>query len=234
MLELRRMLAFDLEYERGFRDRDGRPEREIEAEPLLRFAATIAPGRTWSGFFEADFLSQITWERGHPRETRNIARINQAYLRYDDEVDLRVGRFLYRDEREWLIDENFDGFLVNFDIGEVKVDAFAGRVGGFPRELFNPDSRGDRVNHYGILAEVEAESDIHYAAFAILSDDRARAGDRQLSLGLRSYGELLPSLDYWANTGLSLGRSNGRKLDGRGFDVGGTYRWREHSLQPRL
>jgi alginate production protein len=179
-VEFRRLLAFDLEFERGFRDRDGRSAREFGAEPLLRLIATIARGRRWSGFSEADFLSQITLEKNRPREIRNIARINQAYLRYDDDVDLRIGRWLYRDEREWLLDTNIDGVLLNFDTGAVNIDAFAGRVGVFPRQLFSPDSLGDRVNYYGILAEVEPTSDVHHAAFAILGDDRERSGDRQL------------------------------------------------------
>lgn len=233
VVEYRKLLSFDLKYERGFGERDGRRAREFEAEPLLRFVATIAPGRRWSGFFEADFLSQTTWERGEPRETENIARINQAYLRHDDEIEFRFGRWLYRDEREWLIDENIDGLLLSFDLGEVEVDAFAGRVGRLPRELFNPSSRGDPVNHYAIQAEVEPVEDIHYAAFAILSDDRT-GNDRQLSFGVRSYGELDFGLDYWANMGLSLGRADGRRLNGYGFDIGGTYRLSGHPLNTGL
>lgn len=234
LVEFQRLLSFDLDYREGFRDNDGRPEREIEAEPLFRFVATIAPGRRWSGFVEADLLSQTVWERGEPRETAQIARINQAYLRYDDDIELRFGRWLYRDQREWLFDENFDGVLVGFDVGEIRIDALAGRVGWASRELFTPSSRGDPVNHYAILAETEPASDIHHAAFAVLSDDRDRSGDDQLSLGIRSYGKLDFGLDYWANAGLSLGEADGRRLKGYGFDVGGTYRLGDHPLGPRL
>lgn len=234
MVEFGRLLSFDVAYERGFGDSDGRPDREFEAEPLFRLTATIAPGRRWSGFLEADLLSQITWERGESREVENTLRINQAYLRYDDDIELRFGRWLYRDEREWLFDENIDGVLIGFEAGEFDVEAFAGRVAALPRELFNPSSRGDDVNHYAILAELESEDDINYAGFAVLGDDRGGSGDYQLSLGARSYGELDNGLDYWANVGLALGRADGRRLKGYGFDIGGTYRLGEHPLRPRL
>jgi alginate production protein len=234
MVEFRRLLAFDLEFERGFRDRSGRRAREVEIQPLLRFAATIAPDRTWSGFLEADFLSQVTWERGDPREITSIARINQAYLRYDDEIELRFGRWLFRDEREWLIDENFDGLLMSFELGDVSVDALAGRVGWLPRELFNQDSRGDRINHYAILAEIEPARDVHHAGFIVVSDDRERPEDYQISFGLRSYGEIGSGFNYWANAGLSGGKAEGRRLQGYGFDIGGTYRFDDHPLRPRL
>lgn len=234
MVEYGRLLSLDLTFGQGLNDRDETRPREIEVEPLLRFAATIAPGRELSAFFEADFLSQITSERGEEREVRNVARINQAYIRYDGDVDLRVGRFLYRDEREWLFDENLDGVLLGFDLGDVSVDALAGRVGLLRREPFNRDSRGDPINHLAFLAEIEPIEDNHLAAFAVFSDDRRPDEGRLLSFGLRSYGDIGPGYDYWADLGLTRGKIGDRRQKGYGFDLGGTYQNDGHFLKPRL
>ncbi|TJZ89873.1 hypothetical protein FA743_17465 [Paracoccus gahaiensis] len=232
LMEFRPLLKVDLAYERETEEDDRAGEAGVK--PLVRLIAEVASERTWSGFTEIDLFSERIWERGEDRATTNTARINQAYLRYDGAVELRVGRWLYRDEREWLIDENIDGVLARVEMGKVRVDALAGRVGWVPRELFEPDSRGDRIAYAGLLAEVEAADDIHVAGFALLGDDRERGGGEQLSLGLRSWGELDAGISYWADAGLSRGEAEGRRLKGYGFDLGATRLWEDHDLQPRL
>lgn len=232
LIDVRPVLKVDLAYER--QTEDGDREREAGVKPRIRLIAEVASERSWSGFTEIDVLSERIWERGEPRTTTNTARINQAYLRHDGAVELRVGRWLYRDEREWLIDENIDGVLARVEIGKLRVDALAGRVGWVPRDLFEPDSRGDRIAYTGLLAEVEAAEDIHVAGFALLGDDRSQGGGEQLSLGLRSWGELESGIRYWADAGLSRGTAEGRRLKGHGVDLGATRQWEDHDLQPRL
>ena len=232
LIEFRRSLQLDLAYERET-DGDDR-DREAAISPLFRIIAEVASERTWSGFVEFDLFSERVWERGERRTTTNTARINQAYLQYDDGFELRAGRWLYRDEREWLIDENIDGVMARFDLGDLRIDALAGRVGWLPRTLFEPTSRGDRIGYYGLLAEMEPVDDRYVAAYAILGDDRDRGGGEQLSLGLRSWGELSSDLGYWADAGLSRGRDGEDRLKGYGFDVGATRLWEDHALQPRV
>lgn len=231
-IEFRRSLQLDLAYER--QTDDGDRDREGAVSPLFRLIGEVASEETWSGFFEFDVFSERVWERGEPRSTTNTARVNQAYLQYDDGFRIRAGRWLYRDEREWLIDENIDGVMARFDAGPVRIDALAGRVGWLPRTLFEPGSRGDRIAYYGLLAQMEPVDDRYVEAFAILGDDRERGAGEQLSLGLRSWGKLGDGLTYWADAGLSRGSDDDRRLKGYGFDIGATRLWEDHDLQPRV
>ena len=228
----RHSLQLDLAYERET-DGDDR-DREGAISPLLRLITEIRPERTWSGFAEIDVFSERVLERGEPRTTTNTLRINQAYLRYEDGFEIRAGRWLYRDEREWLIDENIDGVLAQFDLSDVRIDAFAGRVGWLPRDIFEPNTRGDRIAYYGVLAQIEPADDRFVEGFAILGDDRAQGGGEQLSLGLRSWGEIAPGTTYWADAGLSRGQADGDDLEGYGLNVGATRLWEDHALQPRF
>ncbi|MGV3693747.1 MAG: hypothetical protein ACO1OA_04410, partial [Paracoccus marcusii] len=81
-IEFRRSLQLDLAYER--QTDDGDRDREGAVSPLFRLIGEVASEETWSGFFEFDVFSERVWERGEPHSTTNTARVNQAYLQYDD------------------------------------------------------------------------------------------------------------------------------------------------------
>ncbi len=235
--ELRPLVKFEAEVEENFDlDRTAR-DREVGLEPKLRLVLDVARGRRISGFVEADVLGQFEWEQDEPLERDWALRINQAYVRFADvvdDVDLRVGRWLFRDRREWLIDENIDGIHLSFDRERWTVDALAGRVNLVQRDVLDPLTRGDPEDDVALMADYAVTGALQVGGYVVYRRELTDARDRPLFLGLRAYGEVTPGLVYWADLGHVRGRADDRRLRGFGFDVGGTYVAVDHSLRPRV
>jgi alginate production protein len=237
LFKLKGTIAFESKVERNFDLDTASPDYVFELEPFLRLGFDIAPKRQLSGFVEVEALTEFQWEHDKPREVDQSLRVNQAFLRASDLMggaEIKLGRWLYRDRREWLIKENLDGVHVHLERAAVTIDVLAGRVNVMRRDIFDANSKGDAVNNYALMAEVEAVQNVHFGAFAVLRDEREGGRDRPLFLGLRSHGEPISGLTYWADVANVRGRADGRRLNGYGFDVGATYSLTERPFQPRF
>lgn len=237
LFELQPLVMFDSEVEENFDlDRDEQ-DRIVGVEPKLRLVLDIARDRRVSGFVEADVLRSFEWEQNEPEERERAVRVNQAYVRFADvitDLDLRIGRWLFRDRREWLIDENIDGAHLYFEREPWTVDAFAGRVNLVQRDVLDPLTRGDPEWDFALMADYAVTVDMRLGGYLVYRRELTGARDRPLFLGLRSYGEVTPGLAYWADLGHVRGYGDGRSLRGFGLDVGGTYMVEDHPLRPRV
>lgn len=206
-------------------------------EPLLRIGTNVRPGRRLWGYVEAELLHNIERETGEPTERETRLRLNHAFVAYDGllpDTRLRAGRWLYRDEREWLFDENIDGLHAEFEGDDWQFDAFAGRVNRWQRDLLDSRSRGEPVNTYALLVRREVADDSTVGAYAVLRDDISGKAGRQLFTGLRAHGEPHERLRYWAELGHVRGSDGARRTSGHALDVGATWTFTRAPLQPRL
>jgi alginate production protein len=242
LVSLRTVLGTDAELERNFDLDDGDRDRASALEGTLRFEATILPGRSVSGFIELEAQGEVELEQEEPRETSRFLRVNQAFVRFRDVVedtDLRLGRWLFRDEREWLFDENIDGARLTLEPDDWTVELLAGRVNAFQRDLLDRDSRGDEVWELAALAEREVSPELHLGGYAILRLEDEVDRDMPLHIGLRARGApfdegRLAGLSFWADAGVVRGREDGRDLRGWGFDVGVLHSFDDLPGRPRL
>lgn len=233
---IQRRAELEFEQQRNFRlDRDD-PKRRSDVEPLLRLGLTYRANRHLLGFVETEALIDQRDERGRPSRTDGRLRLNQAYLALDEWIDdseIRIGRWLYRDEREWLFDESLDGVLARYDRGKIEVDALAGRVNLWRRDLFDSGTRGDPVNVYGLLARYEIRKAFEIGAYAVVRHDTAGLAGRHRHMGLRAHGRLGNWL-HWTEVGIVRGNDGRQRLNGHGFDIGGVYTVAEQPFRPRL
>lgn len=231
-----RRVEFEADQLRNGRLRRDDPEQRRDLEPMLRLGATWQASRHLLGFVEVEALIRHREEVGEPASTRGLLRLNQAYLELDDAIrhtGIRLGRWVYRDEREWLFDQSIDGALARSDLGRVEVDAMIGRVNHFRRDLLDADSRDEPVNLYGLITRVEVAREFEVGAYAIVSHDTTGRTGQQRNLGLRAHGSV-GNWAPWAELGLVNGHRGERKLDGRAFDVGTVYTFKDWPLAPRV
>ncbi len=233
---LQRRMELELDQQRNYRLDRRNPERRTDVEPLLRLGATWQGSEHLIGFLETEMLIRQRDERGEPSQTDGRLRINQAYFALDnwiDNTELRLGRFLYRDEREWLFDESIDGVYASHDFGKIEVDAMTGRVNHFRRDLFDSSTRGDPINIIGLVARAEVRRRFEVGAYLVVSHDTSGGAGQQRHFGLRAHGKL-GSWQHWTELAFVQGHIGEKRISGQAVDIGGYYLFAELPLKPRL
>lgn len=234
--QLQRRAEFEVDQQRNHRLDADRPSRRSDVEPMLRLGATWRSSDHLLGFIETEILVRRRSERGEPTGTDAALRINQAYFALADAIadtELRLGRWLYRDEREWLFDESIDGLFASHDVRPFEINALAGRVNHFRRDLLDSSTRGDPINVFGVLARATVRPRFEVGAYAVVSHDTAGAAGQQRNLGLRAHG-MLGNWLHWTELAWVDGQVGGRRISGQAVDIGGVYQLPTLPLKPRL
>jgi alginate production protein len=234
---LRTLLALDFETERNFslgRDRD---DTVRVIEPLLRLNGTWRPTRGLRGFFELEL--PVNFERRDRWVTDPSINLNQLYFSYDvtDDLTVRFGRQLFRDDREWLLDEQLDGVRLLYEWSGFNLDLSATRRNSFRRDLRDPGTVGRPTNNFALIATYELFDDFTLGGYVMFRDGRTgrRQDGQPVFLGLRSRGRLwFDGLEHWAEIAAVRGRDErGRRLQGHAVDVGAIYRFAA-PMEPRF
>ncbi|HKS35223.1 MAG TPA: alginate export family protein [Enterobacteriaceae bacterium] len=214
-------------------------ENELELEPLLRFDIRVMPDSPVYGRAELEWKRQTKRESGERPEKQTRLEVNQAYIGLKNDLipDTRVkmGRWLYRDEREWLVDENLDGAWIHWRNAAWSADAFAGRVNFWQKDLMDSTTRNTQsVNIMGLLARYQVAKRWRVGAYGVVqnnvSDDSFRLGN----FGLRSHNARDERLQHWLEIGIAEGNQQGERIRGYALDMGGTLIFPIENLKPRL
>lgn len=230
VIEAAREDNFDLDHERGDR------EHVTEIEPLLRLGLRWKGDGGWTAFGETELLHKAERERGERTRHRARALLNQAWIGHEGlmpGLELRAGRWLQRDEREWLFDENLDGLQARYERKRWSGELMWSRVNHWRRDLLNNAPHGGDVDVSGGLLRHEGRGDLNSAAWMLWHEDRDR-GDRRRHFGLRAHVD--PDEDFAWRVDLSLvrGRIDGEPLRGWAYDVGAQWRASDWRWQPRI
>lgn len=212
-------------------------ENELELEPLARFRVDIAKKRPVYGTVELELTDKTTRKSGEPSVNKTKLDLTQAYIGVDADAlntDLRVGRWLYRDMREWLFDENMDGLLARWKKGRWQVDAMGARVNYMQKDLLDRGSRNNsKKSTLATLLRFKMDKDWHVGGYLASSKNTRDEGYRQVHYGLRSHNTPKKGLRHWAELGMMSGDSTGTRHQGYAIDVGATYVF-DSPLRPRL
>lgn len=210
---------------------------KIETEPTLRLNVRGFKGEPVSFFSELEFIQKRKRQTGSGGETTDTLNFNQLWLRFDEsllpETDLRLGRWLLRDEREWLIDENVDGVLARFG-DTLKMEAGAGRVNYWQRNLLDSATRGDKTTLLMLFSRYEIEPHWLVGGYAFWQYKRAAEAERQLNFGLRSYAPPRQPFSHWLDISAVRGHKDRQALRGYALDGGAILTFEEVLLRPRL
>lgn len=233
---LQRRAEFEIDQRRNDRLGSDDPERRTDVEPLLRLGLTYQASDEIFAFLETEALIRRRDERGEDLENTGRIRINQAYVALDNVIDrtrVRVGRWLYSDERDWLLDESIDGALVRPDLGRIEFDVLAGRINHWRRDLLDSGTRGDPVNVYAAFGRYELWRRFEIGAYALVRHDTSGIEGQHRHFGVRAHGRI-GDWDVWNELGLVTGHDGRQRLRGHGLDIGGVYTAQDLPMRPRL
>lgn len=218
--------------------RDEKRVNEQELEPVLRVNAWVMKNNPLYGQMEIEWKQKTRRRSGEQRERNTKLELNQFYLGVTEDIinysQLRLGRWLYRDEREWLFDENIDGINLQTTLNQWSVDALAGRVNYWQKDLLDHSSRNrDPVNIGSVIVRREMGDKWSLGAYG-MTQYNSDNSDRQFNVGLRSHHPAKTALRHWFELGMSTERRSTSRRHGYAADLGGTYQFDYYQLNPRV
>lgn len=219
--------------------RDEKRENEMKWGPQVRLDSWIMKTSPVYGRVELEWQRRIKRKSGTPPEKTTHLELNQAYIGLADTLiphtRVQLGRWLYRDEREWLLDENLDGVAVRNRVGKWRIDTLGGKVNYWQRDLLDRTSRNEGTNNIAALLIHRKQADDEMAGgYVITQSSPGNDIHRQNNLGLRSHSQNKRALQHWLELGLADTYKPGGHYRGYALDIGGTYAFRDVSLKPRL
>ncbi|QCT21834.1 hypothetical protein FEM41_20335 [Jejubacter calystegiae] len=212
-------------------------ENEQKREPLARFRVDVAKKRPLYGVLELELTDKTTRESGKKKQSQTKLDLTQAYIGVNIDAlnsDLRMGRWLYRDEREWLFDENMDGVLLHWKKGGWRGDVLGARINYWQRDLLNRSTR-NTGNAATIATNLRFKIDDKWLAggYVVMSKNTHDDGYHQYHYGLRSHNEQSRGLRHWAELGMMEGKNESGRHKGYAIDLGATWVF-DHDLRSRI
>jgi len=211
---------------------------KIKVEPTLRLDVTAFKDHPVSFFGEMEFIQKKKRQTGSSTTTTDTLDFNQGGLQLNGllmpDSTVRLGRWLLRDERQWLFDEDIDGVYARFG-DEWQTELGAGRVNYWQRNLLDSSTRGDNNNLMTLLSQYKVSKRWRLGGYAVWQHDRSAAkNERQLNLGVRSWSSQRGAFSHWLEVGTVRGRQDDQSLRGYAVDSGATFRLVNVPLQPRF
>ncbi|EHD22213.1 MULTISPECIES: alginate export family protein [Brenneria] len=218
--------------------RGDKKETESEWGPMLRTQIRTDDDYPLFAFAELEWEKTVSRETGEDTERKTTLTLNQAYLGINDLLPdgrIRLGRWLLRDEREWLFDENLDGVHARWRHERWRIEALGGRVNHWQRDLLDSSTKNDSpVNTGAVLVRRKMADEWLVGLYGVWQRDTAAQHDRQLNLGVRSHSNAEEGWRHWLELGMVRGRQSGADLRGYAVDVGATYRLSQDGSAPRI
>ncbi|QHM71998.1 alginate export family protein [Mixta intestinalis] len=212
---------------------------KLELEPLLRLNAQLMKNHPIDGGLELEWQRVIKRESAKPARKQTRLNLNQVWMRLTDSViphtEWKLGRWLYRDEREWLIDENLDGLAFNWKYADWSADILLGRLNLWQKDLMDRTSRNtDPVNIIGVLLRRQLTDDWHLGLYGFNQQNISNHRFRQSHYGIRSYSEEAKKFNHWLEAGFAKGHNKNDRIQGYVIDIGGTYAFKMSGIKPYL
>lgn len=217
-------------------DRSQDDRRDL-LEPEVEMALSYEPGPSLLYFLNFEATREYALREPEEERRRAELAVDQAYVLAKGlaggRLTLQAGRQKFKDERNWLFDENLDGLRVFYRLRSVLLEGSVTRFNALRRDLLHHDDDREHVNHYLLYAKHALTEEAILAAYALRRDDRSAERDSPLFLGLQSNGDLGEALEYWLELSHLRGRDGARKIRAYGGDVGATYEF-DVPLKPSL
>jgi len=209
-------------------DLDNRePDDKSVIQPSVEIAFRYVPIEKISAFVDFEVLHEIvekeTGDDEREREEKTKLQVKQVYVLFDeviDGLDLKVGRQRFKDEREWLYDEELDGVRLFYGFWRLGLDLSAS-VKNDPDLLHGWEE--DEITNYAAFFNYCPIDDNIISAFAFYRHDRSDEEERPIFYGVSLVGEAVKHLEYWAELASVDGKSGDDDIRGFGGDAGATY-----------
>ena len=214
--------------------------------PELSLAFLYNPGKNVQMFLNLGLSEEVTFSSSQ-------LIVSQAYITMKKELrenllsafqqpggegdtsilTLQIGRQRFKDEREWLFDEEMDAVRLSWVAGDALVELSMSRKGLFDGDLLGTEE-DERINNYHLVYKRYAlEKRITIAAYGLIRDNKVPGGRNPLFLGLHASGKVVNDLDYWLEIARESGKDGSKDIRGIGLDLGSSYQF-NHPLRPAV
>jgi alginate production protein len=227
-------IQLEYEYRKNLHLDDRRDNEAAVFTPELSLAFSFDPDPRVQAFLNVALTGDVVLkrdrERSRPEEVELELKEAYVWLRSPESgLSLQVGRQRFEDERQWLYDAELDAVRLWYEYGGLTLELSASREGLVRQDVLSTADR-DRINNYMLYGSYRFREELTLDAYAIVRDDRDADRRRPVFLGLRSWGEPLPDLDYWLELAYVGGRDGANRVRGWGAELGATYelqvRWK--------
>jgi len=202
-------------------------------ELVLRLAFSYVPVENVITFIDFSPEQEFAEDEEGKREDSTKLSIKQAFIQFNDLADgfsIKIGRQRFKDEREWIVDEELDAARFMYRFKDLFIDFLVGEK--TRKDLLNDES-DDRVTNYMLFARYPLDKDNEVSLYTIVHNDRTDSEENPIFYGLKMQGEWEDRLNYWLEAMHIRGRSTSLKIRGYGVDIGMTYVL-EGDLEPSL
>ncbi|MDO5103745.1 MAG: alginate export family protein [Lautropia sp.] len=192
----------------------------------------------WALVNETEFRYDTKHETDRGTEGKAKLFINQLY----GEAQLpewnsavRIGRWGFKDDREWLADTELDGVQLLHQRDDWKATVFAARRNRWEKDLLHDtDTRGDGTNYIGLMGAYEL-GDKHDLVVRVFDQRHSDSDLRLTHYSVASYASPRKGpFQHWAMLSLVDGKDQGTKVQGQAIDVGGTWLVSDEGYRPRV
>ncbi len=219
-------VTFGFDYERNYDLDDDSDDDLATFEPELEIAVSYDPAPWFRAFANLDLKRQFPIEEPDGRESQKTRlRVKEAYVNLREVfqgVSATLGRQEFKDEREWLFDEDLDAVRIFYRNSDFGLEASISREELVDKDVLNEESV-DEINNYFFLGRTALGEDSEISPYLLVRDDRTSSDEDLVFLGISSTGELTSDIDYWVQFAHVRGSDDGTDIRGYGFDVGATY-----------
>jgi len=187
---------------------------------------------------EQDRVTLPSGETQVAAKRRASLLVDQAFFTVREVIapfEFSAGRKNYEDERHWLYDTSMDIASLAMRQGRFRAEVFAGREVLADLDLApNKREPRDRTDTLIVYLDYRME-DVRLGAYTVNRHDRTRQEGHPRLFGVRAHGTPSDRLNYWGELAYVRGKDDAsKKFDGRGFDIGFTYRFPGVAWNPNV
>ena len=192
----------------GAREEAPRPDVGTDAPPELQIALSFDPSPRLQAFVNLDLSQEVALTAAQGEEGRLNLGLKEAFLLFKDlapgRLALQVGRQRFKDEREWLYDEDLDAVRVFWQPSGRELQLSISRHGFYRTDFLDEASTG-QTNNYLVYGRYRLGKALVPAAYVFVRDDRSPARECPVFFGLQAGGALGDALDVLAGALPRLG-----------------------------
>jgi alginate production protein len=194
--------------------------------PELQLALSFDPSPHFQAFVNLELAQEFALSAPQGEARRLSIGLKEAFIHVKDMAPgglaLQVGRQRFKDEREWLYDEDLDAVRAFWSPADLELQLSVSRLGLVREDFLDETSTGQTTN-YLLHGRYRFGGVVAPAAYVFVRDDRSPERDSPAFIGLQASGVLGETLAYWLELAHALGREGERKIRGWGVDGGVTY-----------
>jgi hypothetical protein len=189
--------------------------------PQLQLAFSFDPNARLQAFVNLELSKELALAAPQPEERQLSVGLKEAFLLVKDlapgGLTLQVGRQAFKDDREWLYDEELDAVWAFWRPGGLELQVSVSRRGLYRTDVLDDESTG-QTNNYLVYGRYRLGTVGAPAAYVFVRDDRSPARERLVFVGVQASGALVERLvtsrsesSLWVNAMLER-----RNTDGNG------------------